>query len=98
VAKHAELLLLRKTAQSELARFDDPSWHDRVQRVAQDLNYRPYHLVSQSIGLLGSSVTLVGMMGVLLDLHPLLLLLAVVAVIIPMPFQRRVNRWGHTRS
>lgn len=92
VNRYANLLFVRKTAQSELARFDDPSWHDRVQRASRDLNFRPFNLTYQTIGLGGSTVTLIGMLGVLLSLHPLLLVLALVSVAIPIPFERRINR------
>jgi ATP-binding cassette, subfamily B, bacterial len=92
VAWHAEHLFLRKTAQSDLVRFDDPGWHDKVSRVSEGLNYRPYNVTQQTIGLVSAAVTVVGMMGVLVTLDPILLLLALVSVLVPLPFQRRINR------
>ena len=92
VLRYAERLFLQKTSQSELERFDDPDWHDRVQRVSRDLQHRPISLTHQSMAIMGSLVTLTGMMGILLSLHPVLLLLSVAAVVVPVPFQRRVNR------
>ena len=92
VNRQAERLFLEKASETELARFDDPAWHDRVQRVSRDINYRPYNLSYQSIAIVGALVTLAGMFGVLLSLHPVLLLLAVLSVTIVIPFERRINR------
>jgi ATP-binding cassette, subfamily B, bacterial len=92
VGCHAERLFLGKTSRSDLARFDDPAWHDRLQRVSQDLSFRPYQLTSQTMGMLGACLTLLGMMGMLLALHPLLLALTLTAVMVPLPFQRTLNR------
>lgn len=69
VNRETERLFVEKTSQSDLARFDDPAWHDRVQRVSRDINFRTYNVSFQSIGLLGALVTLTGMLGLLLSLH-----------------------------
>jgi ATP-binding cassette, subfamily B, bacterial len=97
VARHAERLFLEKTAHTELAQLDDPSWRDQVHRVSQDLAFRPHQVASQSITLLAALITMLGMLGVLLTLHPLLLGLAVLAVAAPAACQRSVNRrlWLH---
>jgi ATP-binding cassette, subfamily B, bacterial len=95
VSWHAETLFLRKTAQSDLVRFDDPGWHDHVARISQGLNYRPFAVTQHAMGLGSATLTALGMLGVLVSLDPVLLLLALVSVVIPLPFQRRINRRMH---
>jgi ATP-binding cassette subfamily B protein len=92
VGWHAETLFLRKTAQSDLVRFDDPGWHDHVSRISQGLNYRPHSMTQNTIGLASAALTAAGMLGVLVSLDRWLLLFAFLSVLIPLPFQRRINR------
>jgi ATP-binding cassette, subfamily B, bacterial len=92
VNREAERLFLEQTSRSDLARLDDPSWHDRVQRVSRDISFRASNVAILSIGVLGSIITLTGTFGVLLSLHPVLLALAMISVVVPIPFQRRINR------
>lgn len=89
---YVERQFLEKASQSELSRFDDPAWHDQAARVSESVGYRPFNLTYQIIGMAGSAVTLLGMFGVLLSLHPVVLGLVLLAVLVPLPFQRGINR------
>src|SRR5688500_4177914 len=75
VRRFADRVFLEKASNLDLAHFDDPTFHDRLSRAAGDLQHRPSQLTLGLITLVGSGVTLVGMLGILLSLHPVLVLL-----------------------
>lgn len=87
----ATAAFLAKAADVDLGNYDDPIWHDRHQRAMIGLNFRPVQLTSQTISLGGSIVTMIGMLGLLFSLHPLLVLLSVGSVIPGLMAQRRAN-------
>lgn len=92
VVLEVERRFLLQAASTDLGHFDDSDWHDRVARAKRDMNHRPVVLMYSLIGLVGSLITTVAMMGLLLSLHPLLVALSLVSVIPSLALQRGVNR------
>lgn len=93
VEMHAEDQFLIAVSTCDAGHFDDPSWHDRVERASRDLSRRPSQLMEGLLSLGEGFVTMIGMGSILLTIHPLVLLLATVASLVIIPFQRR-----HTRN
>lgn len=91
VEMYAVRRFLAQAASVDLGHFDNSDWHDRMQRAEEGLSFRPFQLTIGVTGLAGSMVTLVGMFGVILSLHPLLVALAMVSVIPTFTLGRRVN-------
>lgn len=87
----AEEGFLQVVSRADAGHFDDPSWHDRVQRANRSL-WRTQTMLRSSMGIIGSVITVGGMLGILLSLHPILVLLALIAVLVPLPIERAVNR------
>lgn len=92
VILETERRFYRQSAIVDLGHFDNSDWHDRVARAKRDMNWRPGQLNQAIIGLLGSAVTLSGMLGLLFLLHPLLVVLSLLSVLPSLTIQRRVNR------
>lgn len=88
VGLHAQARYLEVVSHADAGYFDDPKWHDRVQRASRDVNFRPSNLTRSLISLVGSAVTVLGMFAVLLRVHYLLVGMALIAVLIPIPVQR----------
>ena len=83
---------LAKAASMDLGHFDNSDWHDRMSRARWDLDWRPYQMTQSVIGLGGNFVQLIGMTGILLTLHPALVVLSVASVLPTLFLQRQVNR------
>ena len=88
----AERRFLRHAATVDLGHFDDSDWHDRVARAKRDVSWRPGQMMWALIGMGGNIVTFVGMLGVLLALHPLLVGLVLLSVLPSIVVQQRINK------
>jgi ATP-binding cassette subfamily B protein len=77
--------LLETTASAEYRNFDDPAWYDRLRRAEDGAGWRSGAVVEAVLGLTGSSLAIVGVLGILFALRPVLLLLGVAAVV-PVAF------------
>ena len=83
---------LAKAAAVDIGHFDDPTWHDAASRARRDVGWLPSQLTFMSFEIIASSATIVGMIGLLSTMHPVLGVLLVVTVIPWISIQRRVNR------
>lgn len=92
VNRVAQTKFYRKTVDVDLVRFDDPGWYDLYQRSVQNLNFRPIQLTMTMASLVGSIVTIGGMLGVLLSLHPFLAVLGLLSVVPDLFVQRRSTK------
>jgi ATP-binding cassette subfamily B protein len=92
VQNAAEAAFNDHAATIDLARFDDSSWHDRMARARREVSWRPWNLTYTLIGLGSATVTFVGMLLVLVSIHPILALLAILSVAPGLVLQRANNR------
>lgn len=88
----AERRFLRHAATVDLGHFDDSDWHDRVARAKREISWRPGQMMWALIGMGGNTVTFLGMLGVLLALHPVLVLLVLLSVLPQIVVQQRINK------
>jgi ATP-binding cassette subfamily B protein len=65
VRDHVGVLILKKSAQVDLAFYDSPAYHDRLQRAQLDAGYQPVALLESMGSLVQNGITLVAMVGVL---------------------------------
>ena len=84
----AERRFVEGAASADLGHFDSSDWHDRVARGVEGMRNRPYVLAISLIRIPRLIFTLAGLGGLMLWLHPLLLL-AVVVSVVPSYFIRR---------
>jgi ATP-binding cassette subfamily B protein len=92
VENHATRRFLEQASHVDIGHFDDAAWHDRMARARRDVSYRPFNLTWSTIGLAGSLVSVVGMLGLLASLHPVLVILSAASVLPSIAIQRRINR------
>ncbi len=92
VARVADRAFLKHASQVDVADYENPEWHDKMARAARELQYRPFVLVAGLMSTFGASVTVLGLSGVLLSLSPAVLVATLIAVVIPVPFQRDASR------
>ncbi len=70
VRHHTEYLVLQKATQLDIAFFESSTFYDQME-MAQKEAYRAGNLAWRSLDLLGSLIGLSAMLGLLLQLHPL---------------------------
>lgn len=92
VEQHATGRFLERAAQMDVGHFDNSDWHDRMARARRDIGWRPWQLTYATIGLGSSALTVLGMLGILASLHPLLVVLSLLSVAPWISIQRRINR------
>lgn len=69
VTDYMESLLHAKSIEVDLAYYEDPKYHDTLQRAQQEAPYRPTQILTR-LALVGqSTISLVAMVGLLLSLH-----------------------------
>jgi ATP-binding cassette, subfamily B, bacterial len=80
LSRHAHRQILRVAAGAELARFEEPGFHDRLQRAMDSADLRPYQL-AQGIGaLLQALLATVGVAVALGAIEPVLMVVALAVV------------------
>ena len=88
----AERRFLHQAATVDLGHFDNSDWHDRVARAQKDISWRPGQMTWALVGMAGNVVTLLGMLGILFSLHPVLVGLVLVSILPVVLIQQRVNK------
>ena len=88
----AERRFLHQAATVDLGHFDNSDWHDRVARAQKDISWRPGQMTWALVGMAGNIVTLLGMLGILFSLHPVLVGLVLVSILPVVLIQQRVNK------
>ena len=82
--------VLSSVVASELPRFDDAAFHDRMIRAYASAGSRPLAVVTGLIGMVSSVVTVVGLTVTLLLISPLVLVVVLVAFI-PLAWTARTS-------
>jgi ATP-binding cassette subfamily B protein len=80
-AWHVQRQILDVSCTVELEDFDDPAFHDRLQRSLNSSQQRPLQLVRSLLQLTSASVGIIGVTAALFVLQPLLALIPVAALV-----------------
>ncbi|HET7486888.1 MAG TPA: ABC transporter ATP-binding protein [Acidimicrobiales bacterium] len=80
-SRHAQGRVLDVAAAVELEAFDNPDFHDRLQRAQSGATSRPWALTSSLVTMLGAVIGSAGLLVALAALHPVLLPLTLVAYV-----------------
>jgi ATP-binding cassette subfamily B protein len=81
VGRYAVDQVLAVATAVELVAYETPSFHNRLQRAVINAEIRPFQMASGTLGLIGSLFAIAGIGGALLVLHPLFLVLVLVAYV-----------------
>ncbi len=91
VADQVQFLILQKANSLDLAFFENPEFYDKLRRAAEEANYKPVMMISQTFDLARAIITLISMVFLLFQLA---WWLAVVALIVPIPSFIASSRYG----
>ena len=90
IQQAATVRFLSQAGTIDLGHLDRPEFQDDMERASN--GWRTGDLTQTGIGLAGNLFSLAGMLGILLSIHPLLVLLGLLSVIPTFAMQRRANR------
>ncbi len=82
VSNRVQLLILEKADTLDLAFFENPEFYDKMRQAADQSTYQPVSMISQTFSLFQTTVTMLSMIFLLLQLS---WWLALVALIVPIP-------------
>jgi ATP-binding cassette subfamily B protein len=91
VSTKVQLLILEKANTLDLEFFENPEFYDKLRTAAEEANYKPVSMISQTFDLGRTIITLCSMLFLLLQLA---WWLALVAVIVPIPSFIASTRYG----
>ena len=92
VVAHVMRVFLAKAASVDVGHLDDPAWHDRADRARRDIQWLPGQMTMMAADALGSISTVVGLLGLVAAMHPLLGVLLIASIAPSLVIQRRVMR------
>ncbi len=77
----AQEMLAEKAAAIDLEALETPAFHNRLNRAQNEASFRPANMVSDMARIVSSTVAVVGLAGLLLTVHPLLVIGLFVAML-----------------
>ena len=91
VSNRIQFMILEKADTLDLSYFENPEFYDKMRRAADQSTYQPVTMVSQTFGLLQTTITMFSMIFLLTRLA---WWLAVVSLIVPIPAFFSSIRYG----
>jgi ABC-type multidrug transport system fused ATPase/permease subunit len=88
----ADKRFMRKVAHADWGYFENPEWHNRMRRAAEQLSFRPHQLSVSLMSAISQLISLIGVAAVLWSIQPLLVAAAVLAALVTTPLHRRATR------
>ena len=90
-------ILHRKSIEIDLAYYENPRYHDTLQRAQQEATYRPNQILMRLAQVSQNALSLVAMIGLLLTLHwsitGILLIGAIPSIIVRLGHSRELYQW-----
>ena len=100
VSDYMRAVLHAKSIAIDLSYYENPRYHDTLQRAQQEANYRPAQLLSRLAQVGQNAISLAAMVGLLLTLHwavtGVLLLAAIPAIAVRLRYSRERYAWQRT--
>ena len=97
VSDYMRSVLHAKSIEIDLAYYENPRYHDTLQRAQQEATYRPNQILARLAQVGQNSISLVAMVGLLLTLHwgiiLVLLIAAIPAVLVRLHYTRELYAW-----
>ena len=77
----AQEMLAEKAAAIDLEALETPAFHNRLNRAQNEASFRPANMVADMARIVSSTVAVIGLAGLLLTVHPLLVAGLLVAMV-----------------
>lgn len=90
-------LLHAKSIEVDLAYYEDPRYHDTLQRAQKEAPYRPNQILNRLVAVGQNGISLVAMVGLLVSLHwtiaGILFVAAIPSILVRLKYTRVFYRW-----
>lgn len=100
VSDYMRSILHAKSIEIDLAYYENPRYHDTLQRAQQEATYRPNQILARLAQVGKNSISLIAMMGLLLTLHwgilGVLILAGIPSVLVRWQYTRELYQWQRT--
>ena len=97
VSDYMRSILHAKSVEIDLAYYENPRYHDTLQRAQQEATYRPNQILARLAQVGQNSLSLIAMIGLLLTLHwaimVVLLVGAIPSVLVRLRYTRELYQW-----
>ena len=97
VSDYMRSILHNKSVDIDLEYYEDPQYHDTLQRAQQEATYRPAQLLTRLAQVGQNAISLVAMIGLLLTLHwgitGVLLVAAIPSVWVRLRYTKALYKW-----
>ena len=97
VSDYMRSILHAKSIEIDLAYYENPRYHDTLQRAQQEATYRPNQILTRLAQVGQNSLSLLAMIGLLLTLNwgitGVLLLVAIPPVLVRLRYTRELYQW-----
>ena len=95
-------LLHKKSVELDLAFYDNAKYHDTFHRAQQEANFRPVQVLNNLTGILKNSLTLVGIVIILITLSfwfvAIMLLAALPVLLVKLRRSKKLYAWRKTNT
>lgn len=79
--------LQKQACELDMSYFDNPKYHDTFHRAQQEASYRPIRLMEDMVSIFGSSISLVGVVGIMV-VSSWWVILVMILLVVPTFFVR----------
>ncbi len=97
VSDYMRSILHAKSIEIDLGYYENPRYHDTLQRAQQEAAFRPNQILTRLAQVGQNGISLIAMLGLLLTLHwsitIVLLLAAIPSVIVRLRYTRELYQW-----
>ncbi len=97
VADYMRSILHAKSIEIDLSYYENPRYHDTLQRAQQEATYRPNQILKRLALVIQNSILLVAMVGLLLTLHwgitSILLVAIIPTILVRLYYTRKLYAW-----
>lgn len=97
VSDYMRRILHQKSIEVDLEYYENPRYHDTLQRAQQEITYRPNQILTRLAQVIQNAILLIGIIGLLMTLHwglaGVLIISAIPAVFVRVGYTKELYRW-----
>lgn len=97
VSDYMRRILHQKSIEVDLEYYENPRYHDILQRAQQEITYRPNQILTRLAQVVQNAILLIGIIGLLLTLHwglaGVLIISSIPAVLVRVGYTKELYRW-----
>ncbi|MEC4896288.1 MAG: ABC transporter ATP-binding protein [Oscillatoria sp. PMC 1051.18] len=102
VTDYMENILHAKSVEVDLEYYENPQYHDTLQRAQREASYRPNQILNRLVQIGQNGLSLMAMVGLLLSLHwgvaSVLFLAAIPAMLVKIKYAGIMYKWERQRT